>query len=56
LNVAPLALFVKNFLGDLSNSGTAIRLSREGRQTGRPKDKKIKTATGEESHAAILSI
>jgi hypothetical protein len=40
----------KNFLGDLSNSGPAVRLYREGRATGPPKDKdcyRKKTVTRE---------
>jgi hypothetical protein len=28
----------QNFLGDLSNSGPAVRLCREGRATARPED------------------
>ena len=35
----PKARKKQNFLGDLSNSGPAVRLYREGRATGPPEDR-----------------
>jgi hypothetical protein len=37
----------KNFFDDLSNSGPAVRLYREGRASCPPKDLRLKTVTGE---------